>query len=766
MCTEPSGHPPDRLTWVNETRRRSGQTSSMNSGISLSTAVGLALATAFRAGPAVAAPAAPAADVVLETITVYARRLEPLTRVAATVTVIPEEQIRRTLATDIEQLVRYEPGLSVRRDPFRFGLDSFAIRGVGGNRVAVEVDGIPAAGGFAIGSFSDSGRSFVDTAFLERVEILRGPASSLYGSDAIGGVVAMTTLTPRSLLGPDARFGMRSEAGGSGADDGWHAAATLAGRAGDAAGLLGYVHRAGHELETAADVTPNPSDYASDSLLARLELAAVPGGPLSLTAEGGRIEQATSVQAFLGLAGTRFVNTTLLEADDRAERSRMSASQRLTNGRAWDSADWTLYTQGTDTRQDTVEERRAVPPRTPPLRIERHFRLEDSTWGAEFAALRELPGRRAGHSLVYGLEYARSRIEELRDGLQTDLLTGRTTNVILGEEFPLRDFPVTDVTEAGAFVQDQLEFGDSGWTLIVALRGDWYRLDPDPDATYLEDNPRTPVADLDDFALSPKLGVTRDLSGGWSAFAQYARGFRAPPPEDLNIGLELPLFNVRAVPNPLLRPETSDGYELGLRWNAGATTVSVSAYYTGYDDFIESKVNLGVDPESGVTLFQSQNVAEARIYGVEMSAALRAGDWWPALEGLGARLSAAWSRGEDLDRDEPLNSVDPAAAVFALGYTSPTGRWGGELVTTAVAAKTAVDDSRADLYETDGYVTVDLLLDWDLGRGLRLNAGVFNLAGAEYIEWADVRGRIEGDPLIPYYTRPGRNASLALHWRF
>ena len=73
-------------------------------------------------------------------------------------------------------MVRYEPGLSVRSDPFRFGLDTFTIRGMTGNRVAVEVDGIPSAPGFAIGSYSDSGRAFVDLAFVQRIEILRGPA--------------------------------------------------------------------------------------------------------------------------------------------------------------------------------------------------------------------------------------------------------------------------------------------------------------------------------------------------------------------------------------------------------------------------------------------------------------------------------------------------------------------------------------------------------------------------------------------------------------
>jgi hemoglobin/transferrin/lactoferrin receptor protein len=109
--------------------------------------------------------------------------------------------------------------------------------------------------------------------------------------------------------------------------------------------------------------------------------------------------------------------------------------------------------------------------------------------------------------------------------------------------------------------------------------------------------------------------------------------------------------------------------------------------------------------------------------------------------------------------------VDPASAVLSLRYEAPAGRWGSELVTTAVAAQDEVDGSRVDLYETGGYVTLDLLAHYDFGRGLRINAGVFNLADAEYIEWSDVRGRVVGDPLIPYYTRPGRNVSVTLHWR-
>jgi hemoglobin/transferrin/lactoferrin receptor protein len=108
--------------------------------------------------------------------------------------------------------------------------------------------------------------------------------------------------------------------------------------------------------------------------------------------------------------------------------------------------------------------------------------------------------------------------------------------------------------------------------------------------------------------------------------------------------------------------------------------------------------------------------------------------------------------------------VDPASAVLSLSYEAPAGRWGGEIVTTWVADKDAVDDSRVDLYQTDGYVTADLLAYYDFGGGLRFNLGIFNLGDAEYIEWSDVRGRVAGDPLIPYYTRPGRNVSVTLRW--
>jgi hemoglobin/transferrin/lactoferrin receptor protein len=713
-----------------------------------------------------AADGATAAGERLETVTVYARRVTPVTRVAATVTVVDDARIAATLASDIRDLVRYEPGLTVRNDPFRFGLDTISIRGLGGNRVGVEIDGIPAAGGFAVGSYADSGRAFLDPAFVRRVEFLRGPASSLYGSEAIGGIVAMTTLTPRHLLeaGPGG-LGLRTEAGLDSRDEGWHVAALVAGEAG-AGGewLLGYVHRDGREADTAAPVTPDPRDSSNDALLAKFVLPGLAWGPLTLALEGGRHEQRTSVDAFLGVG--RFANTTQLEGDDRLRRHRASVEQALTRATGWfDTADWRLYWQGTETDQHTYEVRRAVPPRTPAVALERSFAYDEDTAGVEFTAAKALSAGALTHDLVYGLEATRTRLEELRRGLQTTLATGETTTSILGEDFPLRDLPLTDLTEVGVFVQDEIHAAGGRWTLVPALRVDFYDLAPEVDAIYRDDNPSSTVADVEEVSFAPKLGATFRLNDAVTAFFQYAHGFRSPPPEDVNIGLEVPLFRVRAIPNPDLKPETSDGYEVGLRVTGPAASLTASAFQTEYDDFIESKVNLGVDA-SGTTLFQSQNVAQARIYGAELSSLVDLGAWSPALDGWTGRLAASWMRGDDLVRDKPLNSVDPPRMVLALRYAPPTRRWGGELVLTAVEAQRDVDTSRADLYRTDGHATLDLLVDWRVSPRLRLNLGLFNLTDDEYIEWADVRGRTTDDVLVPYYTQPGFNASATLHYAF
>ena len=109
--------------------------------------------------------------------------------------------------------------------------------------------------------------------------------------------------------------------------------------------------------------------------------------------------------------------------------------------------------------------------------------------------------------------------------------------------------------------------------------------------------------------MNMRVGVIYRLNPETEAFLQYSHGFRAPPYEDANIGLEIPVFNYLAIPNPDLRSESSNGFDAGIRWRGVDKGARISAFRTRYTDFIESKVRLGTDPDSGRTLFQSQNLS-------------------------------------------------------------------------------------------------------------------------------------------------------------
>ena len=702
---------------------------------------------------------------VLEEVIVAAKRLRPLNYVPATVTVIDREHIVLTLSDDIRDLVRYEPGISVRNDPVRFGIDSFAIRGIGGDRVAAEIDGVGVAESFTVGALADSGRVFTDTAFIQRVEILRGPASALYGSDAIGGVVRFQTIDPADLLPEKESFTSQLRTGYRGDTSGW-SATTLNAWSGEITEvLLGYAHRANEEADIASGLTPNPRKSRSDQVLAKIIFPAIAAGPIELAFEAGRTRDDTEVNALLGTP-PRFVNTTAMSGKDTAEHLRLSLEQSLVPSTAlMDEAIWRVHAQRTWTQQITDEARRAAPPRAPPLELQRTFELEDEAIGAELTLAKAIHAGVWLHELVYGIELDTGRITEQRDGYERNLETGLVSPRILGEVFPLRDFPKTRRTEAGVYLQDEFHVENSRWRTTVGARFDRYRLRAREDDVYREDNPSARPVDLDEQALTPKLAVSYQLSQQTSAFAQYAQGFRSPPFEDVNIGLEIPLFNYRALPNPDLRPETSDSFELGLRTRTSSWLATLSAHYTKFEDFIESRVNIGLDQATGMTLFQSQNVERARMYGIELAATLDIEEWSPVLEGWSLALNAAWSRGENTVTDQPLNSVEPLKANLIVDYEA-RGSWGVRLAATAVAAQTRVAEGATPLFRTDGYFVLDAFTYLSLGERGSLNVGLLNLTDERYIEWSDVRGRAADDPLVAYATNPGRNLAVTMSWAF
>lgn len=134
-----------------------------------------------------------------EEITVTGTRTARPTRLTpGSIAVIDADKIDQNLSQDLRDLFRYEPNISVGNNR-RYGLQDINIRGLGGNRVLILNDGIRLPTQFSFGT-SSLGRDYVDIESLQRVEVVRGPASALYGSDALGGVVSFRTIDPEDLL--------------------------------------------------------------------------------------------------------------------------------------------------------------------------------------------------------------------------------------------------------------------------------------------------------------------------------------------------------------------------------------------------------------------------------------------------------------------------------------------------------------------------------------------------------------------------------------
>ncbi len=423
----------------------------------------------------------------------------------------------------------------------------------------------------------------------------------------------------------------------------------------------------------------------------------------------------------------------------------------LTLSYGFDSGVFRAYYEVADIEQATLDERGAA--RTP-VSIDRFFSFEQKIRGAELNLWKDATSGNVSHRLGFGLEYRERRTEEFRDGLSTNMATGEQTNVLLGEVFPLRDFPISTTTEAGAYIEDTMSLGD--WTFIAGLRADSFKLSPTQDPMYLEDYPFAEIVTVSETDLSPKLGIIYSVSPRTDVYLQYSHGFRAPPYADANIGLELPLFNIRAIPNPDLKSESSRGFDLGLRWQGLRSSARLSVFHTSYDDFIESKVRLGEDPVSGRILFQSLNLRETRIEGIEAGWSLRRGAF--RFDG-----SAYYARGTNTETGEPLNSVGPAQGVLGISWLSDDERSQLALRTTLTDDWSDRDETRAELFKPDGYAVFDAYFTRHLGERTVMRAALHNLTDRTYWNWSDVRGLPPGDPVLPYLAQAGRSASVSLN---
>lgn len=692
----------------------------------------------------------------LDPITVVAHRQpRQLSEVAGTVTIIGEERLSRDMVFDAGDLVRYEPGVEIDGGGTRFGYSGFRIRGIGGNRTAVVIDNVPAADQFEVGNFANTGRGLLELGLARRVEILRGPASTLYGSKALGGVVSISTIDTEDII-TDGHRGTRLGLRGATDSDRARLTAATAFRRGDFDMLVaGSAQQASQNdvADCSADLPEDLLDRDQHAVLVRggLDTAA---GRLRLTLDGLHETRDADIRAMIGSGRFRFTDELL--GDDRRHQWRLLLDQELAPVGPASRGLWRAWLQQTDIVQETDDRRTAAPT---PVQVFRRFEFKQETAGlgtdleSDFMAL----GR--AQRLGYGFELTRTEVVSKRDSLQTNLDTGESTSLVLGEQFPLRDFPRSEITELGVYLHDEIRLWDDGPTLSPGIRYEYYDLSVRDDPLFESSFPQARTTDISGSSWLPKLGLVWPIGEQMELFTQYARGLRAPPFGDVNIGLELPQFNVRAIANPELEPEKGRTLEAGLRLRRPNTLAELVVFRNEYKNFIQSHAPLGLDPASGFLLFQSINRDRVRIEGGELRVRQDLG------QGFTAELAGEWSRGTDRASGRDLPGMTPPTAIAEFGWASPDGRLETRLITTAVRSqRDLVDEQGEPLFSAPGHLTVDWLTRWFPRQNLEIGLGLFNLTDRQYWHSGQIIGRGPDDPTLPLLAEPGRWAMLSLTW--
>lgn len=731
-------------------------------------------AAALLAGPCARAQGSVPEAVMPNVVVSATRSASTEDDVAATVSVITDQDIARRQAADVHDLVRYEPGVSVRALPNRSsaafystgrgGNEGINIRGLEGNQVMLQVDGVRLPMAYSSGPVFAGRGDYIDVEAFKRVELLRGPSSTSYGSDGLAGAVSFVTKDPADLLTLGQPTQAALKVGQATADRSWSVVPSFAARGEQFEGMVLASLRRGHETANKGDIDvanatrtrPNPQDVRSDYVLGKLVYKLDARQRVKLSAEHLARRIDTDVLTLFG--DPMYLTTTDVDARERITRSLVKLDYEYLDPRnAWfQRAQASVYGQDAKNRQYGFERRTNT--------TAWNTRERDNLYGerATGAALQFESnfGQDVAHHVVWGLDASTTRVDSLKDG--ANFLDGQRVTSGSSAFAVNKSFPDTDYRLLGLFAQDEITAGRL--SLIPGLRWDRFALDPRRDDPLYTVNNATPAAALSGRELSPKLGLIWTQSPLLKVFAQYAHGFRAPTPAQVNGGVTNLTASqpYRSIGNPDLRPETSDTVELGLRGRDRTLRYSASVFKARYKDFILANQRVGGSgTASDPTVFQSVNASRADIRGLELSAA------WTFVPGWTLSGSYARARGDTQDTagvSRPLETIEPQKLVLGLRYERAR-QGGAELLVTGVKRPSRVPDP-AQYLVPPGFALADAVAWFELDRRTSVNLAVTNLFDRKVVLWADARGLLPGSTLQDAYSQPGRSLSASMRHQF
>ena len=535
-----------------------------------------------------------------EEITVKAQRENPIIDVPARIEVISVEELKSNPASGVDLLLNYMPGVQVNRS---FGIFSdksvVSLRGMGGHcqkRTLVCVDGLPI-------NKSDGGSinwNLVNGLDLEKIEVIKGPASALFGNNAMGGVINLKTVqSPNSKTASvDVGYGSYNTRWGS-------AKAANSFNLKNDRNLSASLYSKFRESD---GYVVEPEEYIEeyDSIVEPLFLKE--------WSVGGRVlYQHKNFK--IGFSSTYF-------DDDRGRGIKVFERQgAFSSHKTWrNSFDLNLKKATYDLSVQAYNQQ------------ENYFKTNEYLHDGEYK-LYDVDARRTDRGLVSRISLKGSEWHKPTAGVS--ISHGATDAVDLYYTSTDKISNAGQMASFGAFLQEKITLWKDRLELYAGLRYDraiFYngRFEIEHASysiLYLQDFNTSDFGQKSWGALSPKVGLEFSWAEKAKLYLSHGTGFSAPLLEDLcRTSTKSSEFHLA---NPALGPETISNSELGLTLNIiPKVDVAVSVYSSTGKDFMYS-INTGDSVNLGykiVPVMQMQNISEVGIDGFECSVACKPAD--------------------------------------------------------------------------------------------------------------------------------------------
>ncbi|MDO5603970.1 MAG: TonB-dependent receptor [Paracoccus sp. (in: a-proteobacteria)] len=647
-----------------------------------------------------------AATVLLDPIVLRAGTEKVASDVPQSVTVVDQDTINEIAPDHIGQVLDTVPGVAGVGAGSFFG-QAFNIRGFGAGLAASESGIVQLIDGEE--KYYESyrqGSLFVEPDFLKRVEVLRGPGSStLYGSGALGGVIAMETISAGDLIPEGATQGGRVRLGYASNPDtafgsvayGWRNARGFEGVAAFALRDLGdTTDPDGNVLVRSNSTTPNLLLKARQSFGDHY----IEGSYLHLEARGDNQDfnqlEGAQVGLFPGFPGWGVGD--ILTRDQTA---------RLAWG--YNPADPRVDLTVTLSYTNTIKDIRQGDNPDEPIMTSLLGRRDYGLWKLKAQNVADLGRDSYGHFLTTGAEL---------------LWQDRTSSV------PSSSHPEAKTRGAAVFAFSELDLGRL--TVNTGLRYERQRTTPAGSVTYSDDR-------VSSESIEPQIAAIYRLTDNWSVFGSLAFVNRMPTVDELYDGFR------GGAASPDLKTEKGKNIEIGLSWRGNDVLTGgdeAAAKLTLFRNHISDMIvrTNGVAPMPAY-----ENLDRAYLRGGELEASWRGGPLF---------LSAAVSVVEGEDGEGTALDTLPNDRVVLRSVWEAAPEWKLGLTSTLAKGRDKPDGTRRG-----GYGVHDIFAEWSpahgMAEGLTLHLGVDNVTNREYTPATWVTG-----------PAPGRNFKVSLTRKF